>query len=509
MSRSLSRDVGGVVPFCALKIGPLSCFCLSLPQQSGNRLHRFHDDGELLEELTEEDEDELRVRTCERHQPQPFTPTQSAVVRRPSSGALELSRQLSRMSSKDDLRIACRMGSKEFSKYSNDNLGVFDPYHGTGTGSVGVGDFATGSASLGLGREITKRSEGSFAGGSSKELHEADGSAQDRLTDIICKSGELVGISEEQDESRLPSVNLNEVEEVRAFHEASREGRFLDALKEMDRLRAAGIDPSDVLGERPVERVVRITGKYKKSLQMFEAKLEDFSVFENNESIGVKWGIDVQDSYLHLLFEASFPEMDVVRAFAAVQERDLHKPFNSGLLSAATLGEETPHDSIWRSFTFSKTFGTKADNLTHISGVDALDEKPLHSLWAGHYNITEETAAAAGMQIPPVEERHERSSYSLTAYSLQPNIPRGGGDRSRGLRMRVLTEYKLSAVQNAGLSIMPSFAIRRLARSRVEKVPVQFKEFVESSTDLDYRLAHGERSEFYAMLRQRLADSET
>jgi len=488
------------VPFCALKIGPLSCFCLSLPRQSDDRPRRYHDDDDLLEVSEEEDENEFLVRSVRPERQECRSLPQPPLVRRPSAAALELSRQLSRRDSKNAL--GSRVGSKDMA--GSGSLSMYS------TGSLNLdGNSKRSSGNLGragaLPPVVRWMGDSEAAGGDASAAAQGQGQIGDDHGRDGFQSGEL-GVVDETDEEEPEMADPAEVEEVQAFNKAIRCGKFLEARRELDRLRAASIDPSEILGEVPVERVGRIASKFDISLKMFEARMEDFSVFERNDKIGVKWGFDLQGPILKIIFEVSFAEMDVVRAFAAVQERDLHKPFNAGLESAKTHGEETPHDSIWQSFTFSKTTNTKGDNLTHISGLDALDEPPLSSLWAGHYNITEEAAAVAGFKVPPPQEGHTRSSYAFTAYSLAPTVPRGGGDRSRGVRMKVLTETKLPAMISSVLSVMPSFVLRRLARSRVEAVPMQFKDFVLTSQHLDDRLVHGPRREFYAMLRERLVE---
>merc|ERR1719343_927835 len=255
------------------------------------------------------------------------------------------------------------------------------------------------------------------------------------------------------------------------------EGRFLQAHRELDRLRAAGLDPSQILSDTYVERTLRITTMYERSLELLRVRIEELANYETKQAMGIKWGFEIREGHLKTVTHCHYPDLDVVRCFAAVQERDLQRPFNNGLEKAELLHEQdNEHDNLWRSWTFSKTLNTKNDNVAIISSMDALDQSPSGSLWSAMYSPSEEAAEALGAVIPEVEEGRVRSEYACVVYSLTPLVRCGAGDRSIGLVLKIYTDIQLPAAAGPVLSVMPGFLAKKMFRKKFEQMPKQFRE---------------------------------
>lgn len=505
-----------VEPWCALKVGPLSCFCLRLPTPGAGGAADGAATAPLLEDESEIVENDAKFEVpFFRESEIRFVPNR----RRPSMGAVDLARHLSKARS-----AGSRSGSKSGCGSTRlDYRWISDGEAGCGSTRPDLRWLPNHGEDFKVQEEDDERSEG---GGFHEECAEPRDKKKDAgeaevmqetsdkkplptstlAPEVLKSEDDEDEEDEEDDEDSVPDVSG--VEEVRAFHAATQAGRFLEAQRELDRLRAAGLVPSEVLGPAPVERTLRIISKYQASLDLLKSRVEDFPVNEANESLNMKWGFELKEGCLRIVTIMLFPDMDVVRCFAAAQERDLQKPFNAGLVRANTLGQVNAHDNFWRSWTVSKTTNTKGDNVAIISSTDALDE-PLGSLWSAMYTPTPEACDMAKVTIPPTEEGHGRAEYSFMVYSVTPAAPRQSGDRSTGLHMKVLAETALPAVVRAVLSMMPAWALKRVMRSKVEKMPKQFKAYVQGSEELDRRIASGPRREFYAQLRERLSSDRT
>merc|ERR1712194_790630 len=152
-----------------------------------------------------------------------------------------------------------------------------------------------------------------------------------------------------------------------------------------------------------------------------------------------------------MLTSCNLPDLDVVRCFAAAQERDLQQPFSKGLEKAEVLHEQNAFDNFWRSWTTSKSTNTQNDNVNLISGMDCLDPGNGSSLWSAMYTPSEEASESVNVAIPPVEEGRVRAEYSFMAFAIAPLVRSGAGDRSHGLVLKILVETKLPSAVAAVL----------------------------------------------------------
>merc|ERR1711924_225089 len=249
-----------------------------------------------------------------------------------------------------------------------------------------------------------------------------------------------------------------------------------------------------------VERVRRIDDKYHYSLSMFSKPVEELPIHEIDVEQKLEWGIDLKNGVMRSILRIEEPDLDIITAFAGMQERDMHKEFNKGLTDVIPLGEPDSHDNFWRTFSYSSTTKLQNDNVAVISALDALDEKG-SSLWGAMYTLAETTAAVNGISIPPVEEGHHRSEL-FHAWKLSPL--RRCRDATKGFHMSHFIEIKLPAASRYIVDMMPNFMIKGIARSRVLQFPMGFRKFILESQTLRERLKDSPRSQFYRELRERM-----
>mmetsp|Transcript_10487 Transcript_10487/g.23829 ORF Transcript_10487/g.23829 Transcript_10487/m.23829 type:complete len:465 (-) Transcript_10487:33-1427(-) len=358
---------------------------------------------------------------------------------------------------------------------------------------------------------LLRESESPYAGARSRKLtsleEEMDQQAE-RSTDAGT-GGSIIRENVESAESPMgKTLTIEEVEEVRLFREAVASGRYVEANRQVQRLKAACLEPSTMLDPTDLERTRRIADMYGKSLGMLKSRVKDLETNEQDRELKVEWGTELKDDVLRLVYGVEEPDLDVVSALAAMAERDMQGAFNRGLVKAEALGDQTMHDTFWRAFTFSKTTKVKGDNVTICSMLDALDEVPMAVLWGSYYTPPEEAAKFLGIDIPPCEQDHTRAEDSFTAFMLTPL--KRNGNRCHGFHMKVTSETKLPKVMTAVLSVMPHFVRLRYGRGKVKQTVLDFRQFVANSKELNRRLSQSPRADFYRQLRQRLnEDSST
>lgn len=307
--------------------------------------------------------------------------------------------------------------------------------------------------------------------------------------------------SEVQEE--IMHIDIDDIEEVKAFKAAVNIGRFIEAAHELHRLEAAGVEDHHhdvVFDPIIVERVNRIADRYQYSLGMFERRLETFQAFERCPEERLEWGFEIKGDIMKFIFIRDEPDLDIMLGFAGMQERDLQCEFNHSILRVNTLGVPNSNDNWWHSFSYSKTTKVKNDTVNIISGLDSLDE--LSALWGAMYTPTDEACKVNNVKIPPPEEGHSRPSSSFQAWSLRPH--KQSGDRTHGFSFRMVSDIKLPAVVVGILKWMPSMMLKGVARSQAAQKSRDFHNWVVSSKALRERLKFGPRASFYAELRERL-----
>lgn len=359
------------------------------------------------------------------------------------------------------------------------------------------------SAALDLGRRLSAGERVSEGGSFSRRTTKEN-------TDRARSFGQVEGVFDERDEfgyeSEDTDIVIGDIEEVRAFQAAIADGQYMAAHKELLRLDAAKImDPGCVLGAAAVEKVRRIATKYEYSLRKLEKQVRELPTNETNKDLGIEWGLELRKDLMTVVYTVEEPDLDIVCAFAALQERDLHPAFNKGLVRVEPLGVESEHDNFWRALNVSKTTNTKGDNVTITSGLDILDEGPLNALWVGQYTPEGRTAEVQGVQIPAPQDGHNRAEYSFQVCTLAPLRPAGHPDRTVGFHMKLVVEAKLPSIISMALNMMPAMWLRRLARSKLEQMPRDFRHFVKESQELSRRMTSSPRAEFYKRIRQRLS----
>lgn len=305
-------------------------------------------------------------------------------------------------------------------------------------------------------------------------------------------------------EDEVLHIDVDDIEEVKAFKAAVNVGRYIEAAHELHRLEEAGVEDHHhhvVFDDRIiVERVNRIAHQYDKSLGMFDRRLEDLPVFRKCPEEHLDWGFEFVGDILRFEYKRDEPDLDIMLGFAGMQERDLHMEFNKGLTRVNTLGTSTQHDNFWHALSLSKTTQIKNDSAAIISGLDALDE--MSALWGAMYTPSEEAIEVNGIKVPALLDGHTRTERFFQAWILKPLSE--NGDRTHGFSLRLVTEIKLPKAIASVLSWMPSWSLKGVAHSRALAQSKDFQNFLKVSAALRERLEVGPRASFYALLRERL-----
>jgi len=303
----------------------------------------------------------------------------------------------------------------------------------------------------------------------------------------------------------LEGLSPAEVEEVQKFHAAESRGQCMEAQRELRRLEMAGVDPAAIFTDRSLEHVRRIGMTYEESHKLLHGRFKDMDTSERLPELRCEWGISIKGDCSTLLYSVEEPELEVVRAAAALMERDLQKAFNQGIVKAERLGTPRNNEQFWRTWTYSRTAKAYTDSVLIINALDALDE-PVSAIWGSYETPSSDAAKAQGVGIPPPDANCARPEYQLTVWQITPLHEVGQGDRRKGFRMRMQVDMKLPAVMQAVVSMMPWIAIRRWARSRVAKAVEGFTQYVTDSKELEERIRTSKHKAFYAALHQHLGE---
>lgn len=347
--------------------------------------------------------------------------------------------------------------------------------------------------------------------GRSLSSNSLEGVLRERSQRILTSGSSLKHIDEGSESRSVSSTDwkgqdwfaVDDVEEIKAFKAAATVGRYIEAAHELHRLEVAGVE-EHIHGRffDPVvlERVNRIASQYDCSLGMFRRSVEELEMYETEPESHLEWGFDVQGDIMQLVYSVVEPDLDIILGFAGMQERDLQMEFNPGLKSVECIGEQTPHDTIWHTFSYSKTTRTKNDLVTIISAADALDE--LGALWGAMYTPPSSAIEVRGLKVPPPEPDHTRAPHTFQAWSLTPL--NNDGDRTRGFTLKMVLDAQLPSVASTVIRWMPGMMLKGVARARVDQISKDFRHFVAESGCLRERAKAGPRASFYSELRTRL-----
>lgn len=294
-------------------------------------------------------------------------------------------------------------------------------------------------------------------------------------------------------------INIESVEEVKNFNIAVSMARYIEAFRELEQLESAEIDPWEVLDRKLVERVKRITSHYEYSMVMLKKRVQDLSTHERNRALNLDWGVELINNAFYTVCEVEEPDLDVLRAFVAITERDLHKHWMPGVYDVQILSSAT-HENFCRSFSYVGT-SAQADTITITSAVDALEETPFGFLWASHYTPPE-SAAVQGVEIPLCRKGFVRSERIFSAWMITPL--RRGSNRTKGYLLKSIMEVELPGMVLGMTTLMPTFLLNAIARSQVEDISAKFTQYVKDSTELDDRMKTSPRAAFYEQIYQQL-----
>merc|ERR1712137_1273196 len=272
-------------------------------------------------------------------------------------------------------------------------------------------------------------------------------------------------------------------------------GRYIDAHQTLLRLEAADMNP------QLVERVRRICAQYSKSIKMLNKNIKDLATFELNEKLRLQWGVELKNGRIYFRFSVLEPDLDIIRAFAAMHDPDLLTHFNPAVEGVERLGGVCSHDTFHRIFTTSSLTRTKADNVTIVNALDALDLSS-GALWVCNCTPSESAAHAQGWEIPQCRKGFSRSTHLCQFTTFTPLAK--GGDKTRGYEMRMVMECVLPKLPLAVLNMMPGIVLKACGRSVVEDLTLKFRNFVRDSSELGEHLKPSPHVMFYEQLRHRL-----
>lgn len=289
--------------------------------------------------------------------------------------------------------------------------------------------------------------------------------------------------------------------EIASFEAAANAGNFLDAQQKLQSLEAANVDLGGI-SVALIERVKRITSQFAHSFTLLDRQVKDLSIFDENEKLGIKWGYELRNSGIFFSHTFTLPNSDLVRAYAALRERDLLLQFNPSVHHMNSLKDESPHECFVQYFSSSSVAQAKGDHVVLMSTLDDLGVSTSDKLWLGQCTPQESTGNAQGVSIPSCRRGFLRTPYMFQTMTFSPLEKKG--DRSRGFQMQTAIEVVVPRVPLAVLSIIPNFVMKMICRLVIEDLSVKFRDFVQNSVELQERLINSPHACFYEHLYKRL-----
>lgn len=279
---------------------------------------------------------------------------------------------------------------------------------------------------------------------------------------------------------------------------AMRNFRMLEASQMLQQLEADGDDVSRTLSSAEVERIRRVSSRCQEHIHRRQAQ---WPIHGHNLNLNMKWGFRLEHGLVSATFSTEIDAgVGIVRAVAALCEMHLYKGFNDDFVTGSALEEtQAANDCMWRVVTHNKVLSIRNDNIWQVTVTDALEEEGL--IIIDQCIPEEDVQSASG--VPPPAEGCSRITYAHTTYALQPIRGRGNGS---------LTAYKLMnhAVTQplprnySLLSVMPSFAQRRILGNGMEGIVGRLKEHIRTSQDLSWAMQNSPRASLYEALETHL-----
>lgn len=189
---------------------------------------------------------------------------------------------------------------------------------------------------------------------------------------------------------------------------------------------------------------------------------------------------------------ASFECCDPLLAVAGLAEMDLSHGYNKSVVAAKKLGSATDVvECMWHVSSKSMITGSVEDSIIQVSVVDALAE-PSRCIWVIMElpALEEGCKDVNGLTLPPLQKKQ---LPVLTAFRLRPFGA-----------CWVTVQISIAVPDAPAASMMPSFALKKLARKAARGVSKAFGKHVRTNAVLPERLTDGPRSEFYGHVQRHL-----
>jgi hypothetical protein len=277
-----------------------------------------------------------------------------------------------------------------------------------------------------------------------------------------------------------------------------REGRIVDAKRDLACMRAIGFPVEEHVASRTLEQVDRVVGRFEASLDelyMDPAKgwIKDWLVE------GIEFGYHILDGTLSLVSVAEYDGCDILKAFAAICEVDLCHGYKTNVTCATPVDGWHATDSVWRILQYGMMSGGLEDNVVQLSIVDALDE-PLGSLWASMY-VPSHVSGLHGMKPPGPQAGAARALAGHSTVCITPVATSSSmGSEAQRFRMKMA----VSGPVPRAVALMPSILLKAAVRRCAKDMVAAFWKHATECAELDHRISASPRARFYSAIRQHL-----
>lgn len=273
--------------------------------------------------------------------------------------------------------------------------------------------------------------------------------------------------------------------------EAVRQGRWVEARRRVRELEQSGASLDQVVGSKMLERINRIGAQFEDSLGELnpaEGVLAGEWTTEHDDLNDLDFAFRLADSTMQVVASAVFTA-DALKAFVGLCEYDLCMRYSSEIMNVKPL-REFGIDSIWN--VRRRAHGGKEDNIVQVSCLDALDE-PLEALWFCVYTPGKEGLHELnGVRLPPPRDGAVRLGYWRNVFAIKPlwtDPP--------SFRITLGLHRRTSAAAYVFAGVM---------RREVGSVLRNFREFVDTCSDLTWRSLFSRQAPFYDSVSRHLAE---
>jgi len=262
---------------------------------------------------------------------------------------------------------------------------------------------------------------------------------------------------------------------------AIEEGRWARAHSLLNELEPANADWCGTLKTEDIERTKRIGARYEESLNELIPQ-EDGSWTEEHEDInGLDFFFRLSNGTFQVVSSEIYNGFDAFQAFVGLCEFDLSSNYNKSVNSTEMLLDDGT-DGVWR--VLKKGHGCKEDNIIHASCLDALDE-PVGALWFSTYTPSE--ACLGTTPKPKPLDGALRVEYWRCVYAITP-LQTQDGSAVPSFKMTYALCRRVSSA---------AFTFSNVMKREVGNILEEFKVFLNTCPDLEWRSVFSSKAQFY------------